>query len=144
MPKLVSDFAGATAELRTHFDVDTESAEHLRLSVPVRGSAAPIPVTAYLGRSSVEAGRTRIHIAAPLLGVARSRSLEVARAMDEMPLGGIRVLGEHLHVHDSLAFPVPQASELKAIVALIAGQAAALTSEFAEAGAGTHAQEGAQ
>jgi hypothetical protein len=69
------------------------------------GAPATHPATVYHGRSVGARAGERVHVAAPLLGVARERTLDAATLMDSMPVGGLRLLGEYLHVHDSLPLP---------------------------------------
>lgn len=150
MPETIDSFEAAAAFLREHAECEAATESHLRLRIPVAGAAGEAdslqPVTVYHGRSTTGAARERIHIASPLLGVDMAKALDAAALMDTMPLGGIRLLGEYLHVHDSLTLPEIGTHILEATVRLVAAEAAALVREVG-AGAGesvvpTGGQEG--
>ena len=162
-PATLASFAEAAAFARAHFECSGCSESHVRLQVRPAGRApetgageadgpqdtrlaapkgaasgircgAPQPVTLYHGRSAASKDRELVHVASPLLGVSRERALDAAALMDAMPLGGLRLLGEHLHVHDSLPLPGIDGATLETTIRLVASEAAALRAELGEAG----------
>lgn len=161
-PAALASFAEAAAFARARFECSGSSESHVRLQVRPAGTApeggvgeadgpqdtrpaapqgaasgircgAPQPVTLYHGRSAASKDRELVHIASPLLGVGFEQALDAAALMDSMPLGGLRLLGEHLHVHDSLPLPGVDGTTLEATIRLVASEAAALRSELGEA-----------
>lgn len=156
MPDTLDTFEAAVVFLRSRFEGDAACEAHMRLRVPVApartegrddagsgatraaagpdagfGASATHPATVYHGRSVGARASERVHVAAPLLGVARERALDAATLMDSMPVGGLRLLGEHLHVHDSLPLPGVDPATLEATVRLAAAEAATLVAELA-------------
>lgn len=134
-----SAFEGVLNLLANNFDCVDVSPRHARVNVKIAGGSHP--ATIYYGSSSLEGSREVVHIASPLLNVSETRVYEIARQLDDMPLGSLRRLGGILHIHEALALGEFTDEALISCVRLIAAQAQSLMSSM---GAGASAGETTQ
>ena len=129
LSELRETYSGIAQKLQDIFECTDFSERHMRLNVPVKGDMYPVMI--YRGVSRLKNEREVVHVASPLLNVPVSAALSVAQDMDIMPIGGIRLLGELLHVHEAYGVNEVSVAQLEQCVRFIAAQAADMNVSFA-------------
>lgn len=127
-----ASFESVLELLNTHFTCDDSSERHARLRIELPETTQPVMV--YRGTSSLESSREVVNIASPLLKVSEDKAYEIARQIDNMPLGALRRLGDILHIHEALTFGEFNDDTLVSCIRLIAAQASSVCSALADSG----------
>ncbi|MDO4887745.1 MAG: hypothetical protein Q3979_03420 [Actinomycetaceae bacterium] len=152
--------------LHSRFACDDAGSRHIRAKLD------GTPVMVWLGRAQGEAGYDVVHVACPLLGAGHARdagaraagpdgthtpgggdaqtpssanAATLAAAIGDFPLGALRLLGEHIHLHASFRLGHLTDSTLDASVRLLVAETQALERETSgQQGQGTQADQATQ
>lgn len=121
-PSTFATWEGVLAHITEEFECDDSSSIHARLRLP-------FPVMVWKGQSSLVASREAIHIASPIAPLEATEILRLARAVDEIPCGALRLMNGLVHLHETMYFPALTPQRVDAAIRLIAAEASTLRDE---------------